>query len=89
MPDANQPEVVIQEEIELRSGQEWHSEPIHFDPGDVVTVQARRERKDHTEAEAAYCIIRGIVDSGHRVVLPPGQHLSHREGRVVRRKPSP
>lgn len=45
MPRRGEPEAIIQEEIELRSGQEWHSEPIHFDGGDVVTVQARSKYK--------------------------------------------
>ncbi len=39
------PSVIFEGEIELNSGQEWHSEPILLDKGTVVTLQARGQSK--------------------------------------------
>jgi hypothetical protein len=46
-----------------------------------------RERKEHTESEAVFCIVRSIQENGYRVVLPPGYRRSYQEGRIVRRGP--
>lgn len=45
MTPQERPSVIFEGEIELNSGQEWHSEPILLDKGIVVTLQARGQSK--------------------------------------------